>query len=51
MYSLYSDLNPDWTQRYAGQAEVLAYWEALIDKHCKCTFQLSHVAHPPNCSP
>ena len=37
MYSLYSDLNPDWTQRYAGQAEVLAYWEALIDKHSRQT--------------
>lgn len=33
LYSLYSDLKPDWTKLYAEQPEVLAYWEALVDKH------------------
>ncbi|KAL8277870.1 hypothetical protein RQP46_009689 [Phenoliferia psychrophenolica] len=33
LYSLYSDLNPNWKSVYASQPEVLAYWESLIEKH------------------
>jgi len=33
LYSLYSDLNSDWSEYYASQPEVLAYWERLVDKH------------------
>ncbi len=35
IYALYSDLNPNWKSCYAQQPEVLAYLEALIDKHSK----------------
>lgn len=30
---MYSDLNPDWSERFASQPDVLAYWESLIDRH------------------
>lgn len=33
LYSLYSDLNPEWDTVFASQPEVLAYWEKLVDKH------------------
>ncbi len=33
LYSLYSDLNPEWDSVFASQPEVLAYWEGLVDKH------------------
>lgn len=32
-YALWSEPKSDWTQHYAEQAEVLAYWESLVDKH------------------
>ncbi|ORY66919.1 hypothetical protein BCR35DRAFT_308352 [Leucosporidium creatinivorum] len=33
LYSLYSDLKPDWNRLYASQPEVLEYWNGLIEKH------------------
>lgn len=33
LYSLGSDLKPDWPDKYAAQPDVLAYWESLIDRH------------------
>jgi cation diffusion facilitator CzcD-associated flavoprotein CzcO len=33
LYSLYSDLSPEWDSVFASQPEVLAYWERLVDKH------------------
>lgn len=33
LYSLYSDLSPDWSEVFASQPEVLAYWNGLIEKH------------------
>lgn len=33
LYSLYSDLSPDWDEVFASQPEVLAYWQSLIEKH------------------
>lgn len=33
LYSLYSDLSPEWDTVYASQPEVLAYWEGLVDKY------------------
>lgn len=33
LYSLYSDLSPDWDEVFASQPEVLAYWHSLIEKH------------------
>ena len=32
-YSLSSELNPEWTQFYAEQPEILSYWRALTLKH------------------
>ncbi|KAL1706901.1 hypothetical protein EV121DRAFT_200448 [Schizophyllum commune] len=32
-YSLSSELNPNWSAYYAGQPEILAYWDALFAKH------------------
>lgn len=33
LYSLYSDLTPEWGEVFASQPEVLAYWQGLIEKH------------------
>lgn len=33
LYSLYSDPKTDWTTTYAEQPEVLAYYDALVDKY------------------
>lgn len=33
LYSLYSDLSPEWDTVFATQPEVLAYWERLIEKY------------------
>jgi hypothetical protein len=33
LYSLYSDLKPDWNRVYATQPEVLEYWNDLIERH------------------
>ncbi|KZT37983.1 FAD/NAD(P)-binding domain-containing protein [Sistotremastrum suecicum HHB10207 ss-3] len=32
-YSLSTEINPDWTQRYAQQPEILQYWKSLTTKH------------------
>jgi len=32
-YSLSTDLNPDWTQKYASQGEIKAYWKRIFAKN------------------
>ncbi|KAI5479419.1 monooxygenase [Pseudohyphozyma bogoriensis] len=33
LYQLYSHLNPNWSEVWAGRDEVLAYWNRIIDQH------------------
>ncbi|KAJ3765499.1 hypothetical protein FB446DRAFT_760292 [Lentinula raphanica] len=33
LYSLSSDLNPDWPSHFATQPQILSYWESLYRKH------------------
>ncbi|SCZ95827.1 BZ3500_MvSof-1268-A1-R1_Chr8-1g09824 [Microbotryum saponariae] len=32
-YSLSTELNPDWTSKYSGQAEIQKYWQGIYKKH------------------
>ncbi|KAG8689841.1 hypothetical protein FRC09_012238 [Ceratobasidium sp. 395] len=32
-YSLSTEINPDWSALFVGQAEIKAYWERLVQKH------------------
>lgn len=33
LYSLSTELNPDWSRRFSPQAEIRAYLERVVDKH------------------
>lgn len=32
-YSLSTDTNPYWTEKYSSQPEILAYWKGIYDKN------------------